>query len=60
MLQVNVTLVDLRREKQAAEGDFIRIQGVLKYLKHLENKAEPDPCPICKEVPTMKVSVNLR
>lgn len=49
--------MELRQEKQVAEGNFIRIQGVLKYLKHLENKEEPDVCPICKEIPAMKVSL---
>lgn len=49
--------MELRQEKQIAEANFIRIQGVLKYLKHLEDKKEPDVCPICKEVPTMKVSL---
>lgn len=39
-----------------AEGDFIKLQGVLKYLKHLENNKEPDACPICKEIPEMRVS----
>lgn len=53
---MNDTIIELRDEKQNAERDFIRIQGVLKYLKHLEDKNEPDVCPICKEVPTMKVS----
>lgn len=48
--------MELRQEKQIAEGNFIRIQGVLKYLKHLENKKEPDACPICTEIPAKKVS----
>lgn len=50
------TIIELREEKQLAERNFLKIQGILKYLKHLENTKEPDVCPICKDVPTMRVS----
>lgn len=51
-------MIELREEKHVAERDFLKIQGVLKYLKHLENNIEPDVCPICKEVPALKVSIS--
>lgn len=57
LLQVHNTLLELRQEKEMAERDFVRIQGVLKYLQHLQNKEEPDPCPICKEIPKTKVNL---
>ncbi|KAJ6644541.1 E3 ubiquitin-protein ligase SHPRH, partial [Pseudolycoriella hygida] len=52
--EVDEKLDEFRMEKELAERKFIRIQGILKYLKHLENNVEPDNCPICKEKPTKK------
>lgn len=53
--------VDLQREifqdeYKEAEVKFIRLQGTLKYLHHLDKKSgTPDVCPICKVVPDVKV-----
>ncbi|KAG4066978.1 hypothetical protein HA402_007726 [Bradysia odoriphaga] len=55
--EIHDTFIELRQDKEIAELDFVRIQGVLKYLKHLQNKEEPDACPICKEIPTTKYCV---
>lgn len=53
--------VDFKREEfeqeyAEAQTKFVRIQGTLKYLRHLDKKSGPlDVCPICSQVPEFKV-----
>lgn len=57
--EVNMTMEEHRAQLLDAERGFQRSQGTLKYLKHLEkNSAEPEICPICKQIPENKVRIN--
>lgn len=38
-------------QKKEAELKFVRMNGRLKYLKHLEEQNEVQPCPICTLLP---------
>ncbi|XP_059615593.1 E3 ubiquitin-protein ligase SHPRH [Phlebotomus argentipes] len=46
-----------KSDLQMAEKEFVRIWGVLKYLKHLQKNSGPEVCPICTQVPEEKYSV---
>lgn len=55
--EVDMKIFEHRAQLIEAERLFHRSQGTLKYLKHLENNsAEPEVCPICKQIPENKVS----
>lgn len=60
-LLINKYEVDFKRDEfqqeySDAQQKFLRIQGTLKYLRHLDKKSgSPDMCPICKQVPEVKV-----
>lgn len=54
--EINMELQDFKDQLKEAENKFRRIQGTLKYLKHLEEQTgETEICPICKQVPEEKV-----
>lgn len=60
-LLISIHELDLRtdefqQEFSFAETKFVRLQGTLKYLRHLDkNFGKPDMCPICNIVPDVKV-----
>lgn len=55
--EVDLTIDEHRATLLEAERGFLRAQGTLKYLKHLEkNSVGPELCPICKQMPENKVS----
>lgn len=55
--EIESTEEDLRLQLQQAETKFVQILGRLKYLKHLEQKNEPDQCPICSKKPESKYAI---
>uniref|UniRef100_A0A1B0GI16 Putative dna repair protein rad16 n=1 Tax=Lutzomyia longipalpis TaxID=7200 RepID=A0A1B0GI16_LUTLO len=50
---------EFRQQLQMAEKEFIRVWGVLKYLKHLEKNTGPEVCPICTQKPEEKCGHHL-
>ncbi|XP_055700948.1 E3 ubiquitin-protein ligase SHPRH [Phlebotomus papatasi] len=55
--EIGVIGEEFQQELQMAEKEFMRIWGVLKYLKHLEKNSGPEVCPICTQIPEEKYSV---
>uniref|UniRef100_A0A182IK53 RING-type domain-containing protein n=1 Tax=Anopheles atroparvus TaxID=41427 RepID=A0A182IK53_ANOAO len=55
--ELDVQLQDLQQTKAESERAFVRLQGTLKYLTHLEQKSDIDPCPVCQVSPESKYFV---
>lgn len=53
--QVDDTIVEQKNALHQAELEFIKKQGTLRYLKHLEANKEVEDCPICQQKPEEKV-----
>lgn len=57
--EVDLRSVEFQQEYTEAETKFVRLQGTLKYLRHLDKKSgTPDVCPICNIVPDVKVDLD--
>lgn len=55
--EVNLRNVEFQQEYNEAQAKFVRLQGTIKYLHHLDKKSgTPDVCPICNTVPEVKVN----
>lgn len=50
-------MIHLELDKTAAELNFIRKIGQLKYLSHLKQTEMIEDCPVCKSIPTDKVNI---
>lgn len=57
IFEITATEEELHLQQQEAEKKFLQIIGRLKYLKHLEQKNEPDCCPICTQKPENKYAI---
>ena len=55
--EVDDHVQEFTQQLQAAEMGFVRKQGRLKYLKHLEKNKEVENCPICTQAPETKYAV---
>lgn len=49
--------MQLQSDKRAAELNFVRKLGQLKYLSHLEQSEMVEECPVCKTIPADKYFV---
>lgn len=50
-------MADLLAQKTTDEKEFIRTNGTVKYLKHLQNEKESVICPICTIDQQQKVNI---
>lgn len=51
-------LLTMTFQKNSAYREFVRLQGILKYLRHIQGESrEMDVCPICKMLPSAKFAL---
>lgn len=57
--EIDDAIVENQQQLEEAKLKFMRAQGTLKYLKHLQerNSDVEIQCPICKQVPSQKYAV---